>query len=74
MVKVVCINNTNGNGVKLDLTIYKVYNVYIIKDKLYDDCYYYKDDKGVSCIALRKRFILLSEYRRMKLKKLNYIR
>jgi hypothetical protein len=70
-MKVVCINNTNGNNVKLDLTIGNVYDVSTVNSLFYYNHYLYIDDKGKNCLVLKKWFISLSEYRRMKLKKIN---
>lgn len=75
-MKMVCINNINSYGYKVDLTINKYYDVKEINPKdvfynpVYLDQYFIIDDKNIIRFSPKKWFILITKYRKMKLNKL----
>ena len=70
-MRVVCINNGSikDRASVVYLTLYKVYDVLYISKQF--DTYIIEDDRGERKDIFKGRFIKMSEYRKLKLDKLN---
>ena len=65
-MKIVCLDNINGIGSKLPITVGKIYDVI----KISDSHYYIFDDKGFQNGYYKYRFIPLKDYRTERLKEI----
>ena len=69
--RVICIDNNISTTRILDLTLGKIYTIFDFGKSMNEKIIYIIDDSGTNYGYYEKRFITLSEQRRLKLEKLN---